>query len=57
MLAAEQREVQFMPTGPKSQKRKANVIGNAMHVMRIATGELNDDKSDYGKGGAAAPYL
>ena len=29
-----------MPTGPKGQKRPADVIGNAVHIMRIATGEI-----------------
>jgi acyl-CoA reductase-like NAD-dependent aldehyde dehydrogenase len=28
-----------MPTGPKGQKRPADVIGNAIKVARIATGE------------------
>lgn len=28
-----------MPTGPKGQKRPADVIGNAVRVMRIATGD------------------
>jgi hypothetical protein len=28
-----------LPTGPKGQKRPADVIGNAVKVMRIATGE------------------
>ena len=28
-----------MPKGPKGEKRLADVIGNAVHVMRIATGE------------------
>jgi hypothetical protein len=32
-----------MPTGPKGQKRKADVIGNAVHIMRIATGEEVDN--------------
>ncbi|RWA61212.1 MAG: RNA-binding protein [Mesorhizobium sp.] len=32
-----------MPTGPKSQKRPADVIGNAVRVMRIAIGEETDD--------------
>jgi len=32
-----------MPTGPKGQKRPSDVIGNAVHVMRIATGEIEDD--------------
>ncbi len=31
-----------MPTGPKGQKRLADVIGNAVHVMRIATGEIEE---------------
>ena len=32
-----------MPRGPKGEKRPADVIGNAVHVMRIATGEIEDD--------------
>ena len=32
-----------MPTGPKGQKRPADVIGNAVRVMRIATGEESED--------------
>jgi hypothetical protein len=31
-----------MPRGPKGEKRPADVIGNAVHVMRIATGEAKD---------------
>lgn len=31
-----------MPKGPQGQKRKADVIGNAVLVMRIATGEAQD---------------
>jgi hypothetical protein len=31
-----------VPRGPKGQKRPADVIGNAVHVMRIATGEIED---------------
>lgn len=31
-----------MPTGPKGQKRPVDVIGNAVHVMRIATGEVEE---------------
>ncbi len=27
-----------MPRGPKGERRPADVIGNAVHVMRIATG-------------------
>jgi len=32
-----------MPKGPQGQKRPADVIGNAVHVMRIATGEVEED--------------
>ena len=32
-----------MPKGPKGEKRTADVIGNAVHVMRIATGEIEED--------------
>jgi acyl-CoA reductase-like NAD-dependent aldehyde dehydrogenase len=42
-----------MPTGPKGQKRPADVIGNAVKVMRIATGEEADDVKDDGKDPAA----
>jgi hypothetical protein len=43
-----------MPKGPKGQKRPANVIGNAVKVMRIATGEeLEDLGADDGKDPAA----
>jgi hypothetical protein len=42
-----------MPTGPKGEKRKADVIGNAVHVMRIAIGEADDVSRDDGKNRAA----
>ena len=29
-----------MPRGPKGEKRPADVIGNAVRVMGIATGEI-----------------
>lgn len=32
-----------MPTGPKGQCRPADVIGNAVRIARIATGEECDD--------------
>jgi hypothetical protein len=31
-----------MPKGPRGERRPADVIGNAVHVMRIATGEIED---------------
>jgi hypothetical protein len=36
-----------MPKSPKGQKRPADVIGNAVKVMRIAAGE--ETKIDDGK--------
>lgn len=33
-----------MPRGPKGEKRPADVIGNAVHVMRIATGETEESR-------------
>ena len=38
-----------MPKGPQGQKRPADVIGNAVRVMRIATGEEDETSSDSGK--------
>jgi hypothetical protein len=37
--------VRPMPKGPKGERRPADVIGNAVHVMRIATGEIEDVKA------------
>lgn len=45
-----------MPKGPKGQKRPADVIGNAVKVMRIATGEEEEEfegQGDDGKDKAA----
>ena len=42
-----------MPTGPKGQKRPADVVGNAVRVMQIATGEIEDVAPDDGKNKAA----
>jgi hypothetical protein len=42
-----------MPTGPKGQKRPADVIGNAVKVMRIATGEEEEEIERDGKDPAA----
>jgi len=32
-----------MPTGPKGQRRPADVIGNAIRVAQIATGEAEEE--------------
>ena len=42
-----------MPRGPKGEKRPADVVGNAVHVMRIATGEIDDLTTEDGKNAAA----
>ena len=42
-----------MPKGPQGQKRPADVIGNAVRVMRIATGEAQEEYDDEGKSKAA----
>jgi hypothetical protein len=42
-----------MPTGPKGGKRPADVIGNAVHVMKVLTGEADDGAQDDGKDKAA----
>lgn len=31
-----------MPKGPRGQKRPADVVGCAVHVARIATGEIEE---------------
>jgi hypothetical protein len=44
-----------MPKGPKGQKRPADVVGNAIKVAKIATGEIEEDFGpDEGKDKAAA---
>ena len=42
-----------MPKGPKGEKRPADVIGAAVKVMQIATGEIEEDIDDAGKNKAA----
>ena len=42
-----------MPKGPKGQKRPADVVGNAVRVMQIATGEAEEEYTDDGKNKAA----
>ena len=42
-----------MPKGPRGEKRPADVIGAAVKVMRIATGEEPDDREDVAASPAA----
>ena len=49
-----------MPKGPQGQKRPADVIGNAVHIAKIATGEVEETgyaqpaKAKSGRAGAKA---
>ena len=38
-----------MPIGPKGEKRPSDVVANAVHVMRVATGEAEETYVDAGK--------
>ena len=42
-----------MPRGPKGEKRPADVIGAAVMIGKIATGEIDDLTTDDGKKAAA----
>jgi hypothetical protein len=42
-----------MPRGPKGEKRPADVIGNAVKVMRIATGQESESLPGHDKNKAA----
>lgn len=42
-----------MPKGPKGQKRPADVIGNAVKIAQIATGEAEEELTEDGKNKAA----
>jgi hypothetical protein len=49
-----------MPQGPKGEKRPADVIGNTVHVMWIATGEAEDNPSKapkWAEGGKARAWV
>lgn len=38
-----------MPKGPNGEKRPADAVGLAVHIARIATGEIEDTPEDDGK--------
>ena len=42
-----------MPKGPQGQKRPRDVVSNTVKVMRIATGEEQEEYEDDGKDPAA----
>ena len=33
-----------MPKGPRGEKRPADAIGRAVHIAKIATGEIDDER-------------
>ncbi len=41
-----------MPRGPRGEKRPADVIGNAVKVMRIATGQETEELAPVSPGAA-----
>lgn len=46
-----------MPTGPNGEKRPADVIGNAVIIARIATGEIEDEIEENNEKDPAAQEL
>jgi hypothetical protein len=34
-----------VPKGPQGQRRPKDVIGNAVHVMKVATGEIEETEA------------
>jgi len=42
-----------VPKGPKGEKRPADVIGSAVKVMQIATGQAEEEYTEDGKSKAA----
>lgn len=42
-----------MPEGPGGKRCPVDVVGNAVHVMRVLTGEADDEAPDDGKDKAA----
>jgi hypothetical protein len=42
-----------MPKTPKGHKRPADVASNAVHVMKVATGEIEESLTEDGKSKAA----
>ena len=46
-----------MPKGPKGEKRPADVVGAAVKVMKIATGEIEEDTDKVPEKNPAAAEL
>ena len=43
----------YMPKTPKGHRRPADVASNAVHVMKVATGEIDESLTEDGKSKAA----
>jgi len=46
-----------MPKGPKGEKRPGDVVGTAVKVAQIATGEIEEDKPEESSKNKAAQEL
>jgi len=53
MAYAPNASIFAMPKAPSGRKRPADVVSNAVHVMRVLTGEADDEAPDDGKDKAA----
>lgn len=40
-----QRYSNTVPRSPKGKRRPADVVGNAVHVMKVATGEIEETEA------------
>lgn len=46
-----------MPKGPRGEKRPADAIGRAVHIAKIATGEIEDTRGEVASAAAAMGSL
>lgn len=46
-----------MPKGPRGEKRPADAIGRAVHIAKIATGEIVEEVDAKAKASASAAVL
>jgi hypothetical protein len=53
MLTGKQDHIRYAKRTERRKTPRRDVIGNAVHVMRIATGEIDDLTTDDGKNAAA----
>ena len=46
-----------MPKGPRGEKRPADAIGRAVHIAKIATGEVEDERESVASAAAQLDAL